>query len=142
MTGPVTKEPSPIPPAIQEELDRTGGLEGLVSRLPGNRELEDLAGIHQALSDLIRIKIIQLLSFQPLCVCVIREIIGISDSKLSYHLSALKKAGLIAGEQKGSWIIYSLTGKGKEYSIVKQDRGDTVLKSSPLCCNEPRKKKK
>ncbi|MEI6841244.1 MAG: ArsR family transcriptional regulator [Methanomicrobiales archaeon] len=29
-----------------------------------------------------------------------REIIGISDSKLSYHLNALKCAGLIVGNQQ------------------------------------------
>lgn len=68
-----------------------------------------------ALSDLNRMKILYLLTSQPLCVCVIREIIGISDSRLSYHLSALKKAGLIEGEQQGSWIIYRLSEWGKKY---------------------------
>ena len=91
MTGPVVKETLPIPPAIQEEMDRSGGLKGLISRLPDDQELQNLVEVHHALSDLIRMKIIHLLTSQPLCVCVIREIIGISDSKLSYHLSALKK---------------------------------------------------
>jgi DNA-binding transcriptional ArsR family regulator len=108
--------PSGIPRPIQEEIDKCGGLSGLVGRLPKDQELESIATIHNALSDTIRIKILWLLSIQPLCVCVIREIIGVSDSKLSYHLNILKKAGLIRGEQQGSWIIYSITGKGTTYT--------------------------
>lgn len=42
------------------------------------------------------------------------EIIGIADSKLSYHLSTLKECGLINGERKGNWIIYYPTDLGKE----------------------------
>ncbi|MBN1195386.1 MAG: helix-turn-helix transcriptional regulator [Methanomicrobiaceae archaeon] len=57
-----------------------------------------------------------MLRVQPLCVCVIKEVLHIADSKLSYHLSVLRKAGMITGEQQGSWIIYSLTGTGWAYS--------------------------
>jgi DNA-binding transcriptional ArsR family regulator len=135
MTGPAGKDTLPIPPVIQEELDRTGGLKGLVSRLPDDHELLHLVEVHHALSDLIRMKILSLLTFQPLCVCVIREIIGISDSKLSYHLNALKKAGLIAGEQQGSWIIYRLTEKGKNYSIVPKGPGREEPAPGLPCCN-------
>jgi len=109
-----------IPRPIQEEIDKCGGIPGLVGRVPNDQELEANAAVHSALSDVIRIKILWLLTIQPLCVCVIREIIGISDSKLSYHLSVLKKAGLIRGEQQGSWIIYSITGKGTTYTRTSE----------------------
>ena len=39
----------------------------------------------------------------------------IADSKLSYHLTILKEAGLIEGEYHGNWIIYSITGAGSRY---------------------------
>jgi DNA-binding transcriptional ArsR family regulator len=142
MIGSGVKETLPIPPGIQEELDRSGGLKGLISRLPDDRVLQGLVDVHHALSDLTRMKIIQLLTTQPLCVCVIREIIGISDSRLSYHLNALKKAGLILGSQQGSWIIYSLTEMGRKYCIDSRDEGNCVPESRIECCNEPRKKKK
>ena len=138
----MVKEILTIPPVIQEELDRRGGLNGLISRLPDDRELQNLVEVHHALSDLIRMKILHLLTSQPLCVCVIREIIGISDSKLSYHLNVLKKAGIIVGEQQGSWIIYSLTERGKKYSIDAQDSDKAVPESRLMCYNEPRKNKK
>ncbi|MEI7434611.1 MAG: metalloregulator ArsR/SmtB family transcription factor [Methanomicrobiales archaeon] len=138
----MVKEILTIPPVIQEELDRRGGLNGLISRLPDDQELQNLVEVHHALSDLIRMKILHLLTSQPLCVCVIREIIGISDSNLSYHLNVLKKAGIIVGEQQGSWIIYSLTERGKKYSIVAQDSDKVVHESRLMCYNEPRKNKK
>jgi ArsR family transcriptional regulator len=50
-----------------------------------------------------------------LCVYVIKACIRIADSKLSYHLTILKKAGLIEGEPRGNWIIYRLTEKGKKF---------------------------
>jgi ArsR family transcriptional regulator len=65
-----------------------------------------------ALSDPVRITILHLLAVQPLCVCVIKECIGIADSKLSYHLTIMKKADLIEGKQEGNWIIYHLTDLG------------------------------
>jgi len=87
-------------------------------------------------------KILYLLTSQPLCVCVIREIIGISDSRLSYHLSALKKAGLIEGEQQGSWIIYRISERGKKYGRDQQGPGLGDPESRLTCCNGPLEKKK
>jgi ArsR family transcriptional regulator len=58
------------------------------------------------------LKILAMLAVQPLCVCVIKAVLGIADSKLSYHLSVLKKTGLITGEAQGNWIIYRLTADG------------------------------
>jgi ArsR family transcriptional regulator len=51
---------------------------------------------------------------QPLCVCVIKSVVKIADSKLSYHLSILKEQDLIVGEQQGNWIIYSITNRGRQ----------------------------
>ena len=102
-----------IPEPIQMEIDRAGGIEGLISRIPDDDALESIARTHHALSDVYRMKILYLLAGQPLCVCVIKEVLGIADSKLSYHLNALKTAGLIKGQQQKNWIIYSLTSKGE-----------------------------
>lgn len=52
-----------------------------------------------------------MLAVRPLCV--IKEVLSIADSKLSYHLSVLKEAGLIVGEAQENWIIYRLTDEGR-----------------------------
>jgi len=101
-----------IPEEIAASLCACGGIGGLEAVLPSEAELERLAARHRALAAPIRLRIVAMLRVQPLCVCVIREVLGIADSRLSYHLGVLKKAGLITGEQQGSWIIYSLTAEG------------------------------
>jgi ArsR family transcriptional regulator len=102
-----------IPPEVEESLCRCGGITGLVEQLPRDEALERDSSIHRALADPLRLKILAMLAIQPLCVCVIKAVLGIADSKLSYHLSVLKRAGLIAGEAQGNWIIYSLTEMGR-----------------------------
>jgi len=103
-----------IPESIQRSLDTIGGISGLCAYVPDDTVIRQISGIHHALSDPVRIRILHLVGVQPLCVCVIKACIGIADSKLSYHLTVLKKAGLIEGSQQGNWIIYSITDTGRE----------------------------
>ena len=65
------------------------------------------SGFH-ALSDPLRIQIIELLRAQELCVCDLGEHLKISQSKLSFHLKTLKESGLVRNRQEGRWIYYSL----------------------------------
>jgi ArsR family transcriptional regulator len=64
-------------------------------------------GFH-ALSDSIRLAVLELLRSQELCVCELSETLKISQSKLSFHLKTLKEAGLVRSRQQGRWIYYSL----------------------------------
>jgi ArsR family transcriptional regulator, arsenate/arsenite/antimonite-responsive transcriptional repressor len=66
-----------------------------------------IAGFH-ALSDPIRISVIELLRQRELCVCDLCDILDISQSKLSFHLKNLKEANLVNSRQEGRWIYYSL----------------------------------
>ncbi|MDJ0557112.1 MAG: metalloregulator ArsR/SmtB family transcription factor [Microcoleaceae cyanobacterium MO_207.B10] len=62
----------------------------------------------QALSDPLRIQILELLRQQELCVCDICDRLNVSQSKLSFHLKILKEVSLVEGRQNGRWIYYSL----------------------------------
>lgn len=66
-----------------------------------------VSGFH-ALSDPIRLQVLDLLRHQELCVCDLCESLGVSQSKLSFHLKALKEAQLVKARQEGRWIYYSL----------------------------------
>ncbi len=113
------KEPmcrTEIPDIIQCDLEEVGGVKGLNGRLPSKKNIEKISATHHALSDPVRVTILYLLAIQPLCVCVIKECIGIAGSKLSYHLNIMKENGLIDSEQQGNWIIYRITENGKKYA--------------------------
>ncbi|KAB8314374.1 winged helix-turn-helix transcriptional regulator [Tolypothrix campylonemoides VB511288] len=66
-----------------------------------------VAAFH-ALSDPLRVKVLELLRDQELCVCDLCDALGVSQSKLSFHLKTLKEAGLVRSRQEGRWIYYSL----------------------------------
>ncbi|MDB9447048.1 metalloregulator ArsR/SmtB family transcription factor [Anabaenopsis tanganyikae CS-531] len=66
-----------------------------------------VAGFH-ALSDPIRINAVELLRKREQCVCDLCDTLGVSQSKLSFHLKTLKEAGLVNARQEGRWIYYSL----------------------------------
>jgi ArsR family transcriptional regulator len=69
--------------------------------------IEIVSSFH-ALSDPLRIGVIELLRSQELCVCELCEQLETSQSKLSFHLKTLKEAGLLRSRQQGRWIYYSL----------------------------------
>ena len=108
-----------IPKDIAVSLAEAGGLPWLCSLIPAESFLQDQVTIHKALADPLRLKILFLLSAQPLCVCVIKHCLRIADSKLSYHLSVLREAGLVESRHDRNWLIYSLTRAGK--AVVEQE---------------------
>ena len=103
-----------VPEMIQCNLISCGGVKGLCKRLPSPKKIKRLNAMHQALSDPVRVTALYLLAIQPLCMCHIKSCIGIADSRLSYHLTVLKKAELIEGEQQGTWIVYRITERGQK----------------------------
>jgi ArsR family transcriptional regulator, arsenate/arsenite/antimonite-responsive transcriptional repressor len=62
----------------------------------------------QAMSDPLRLRVLDLLRHQELCVCELCEVLQVSQSKLSFHLKTLKDAGLLQSRQEGRWIYYRL----------------------------------
>ncbi|MEH1872131.1 MULTISPECIES: ArsR/SmtB family transcription factor [unclassified Nostoc] len=66
-----------------------------------------IAGFH-ALSEPLRVRVLELLRSQELCVCDLCDHLGTTQSKLSFHLKTLKEAGLVRARQEGRWIYYSL----------------------------------
>lgn len=102
-----------LPPEVAEGLKEVGGMEGLRSKVPTDTDIRPLAEMHQALSDPLRLLILYLLRVSDLCPCVLKEITELSDSKLSYHLSVLERAGMVLWRQSKNWRVYSLTELGK-----------------------------
>ena len=109
-----------VPVSLQEEYKKNGELWGIAKRIPKIKLLEKNAGLHKALSDTARLQILFTLEVMPACACILKEITGLKDSLLSYHLSILKNCGLIRGEREKNYIIYSLTLKGK--NILKKEK--------------------
>jgi ArsR family transcriptional regulator len=76
-----------------------------------------ISGFH-ALSEPLRMQTIELLRDKELCVYELCHILGVTQSKLSFHLRALKQAELVKTRQEGRWIYYSLNLA--QFTILEQ----------------------
>lgn len=70
--------------------------------------MQKTTNIFKSLSDPNRLRILKMLQISPLCVCEIKEILGLSNSTVSQHLSILKKSGFIKETRDGRWINYAV----------------------------------
>jgi ArsR family transcriptional regulator len=85
------------------------------------------------LSDKTRLRIINLLNGRSVCVCGLKQILGLTQAAVSKHISRLKKFGILKEEQKSFWTYYSLDIKDKELkeifnSIFSKFKDEKILK--------------
>ena len=73
---------------------------------------EKAANLLRALSHPVRLRIVELLGGGELCVKSLEEILEISQSSVSQHLTRLKYAGLIESERRGHLVCYRLVEGG------------------------------
>jgi ArsR family transcriptional regulator len=66
------------------------------------------ARLFHALSDEIRLEVIELLRGGERCVCELTDELDIAQPRLSWHLKALKDAGIVRDRREGRWIYYTL----------------------------------
>ncbi|ADL68139.1 ArsR/SmtB family transcription factor [Thermoanaerobacterium thermosaccharolyticum] len=69
----------------------------------------------KALSHPTRIKIIELLSKNEMCVCEMMAVLNLDQSHISRHLMVLRANGIVKDSREGTKIYYSLVDK----AIVK-----------------------
>jgi len=67
-----------------------------------------LIQVYKCLCDETRLRILQLLTVSPLCVCHIQSVLGKPQVVISQHLSYLKNHGLAGAQRHQQWMIYSL----------------------------------
>jgi ArsR family transcriptional regulator, arsenate/arsenite/antimonite-responsive transcriptional repressor len=62
----------------------------------------------RAFADHNRLRILHLLSRGEQCVCDLMDVLNMGQSKVSRHLSYLKRSGLVCDRKEGLWVYYSL----------------------------------
>jgi ArsR family transcriptional regulator len=69
---------------------------------------EELALLFAALSDRTRLRLLNLMDGQEVCVCHFVEILGQSQPKISRHLAYLRRAGIVEARREGKWMHYRI----------------------------------
>jgi len=76
---------------------------------PFDREL-----FFRALADSTRLRIINLIGDQEVCVCFFVEILKTNQPKISRHLAYLRRAGIVAARREGIWMHYRIATPSDE----------------------------
>jgi ArsR family transcriptional regulator len=71
--------------------------------------LKQLTCLFKALGDATRLRLINLLHAQSLCVGDLQEVLGFSQPLVSRHLAILRAANLVRTERRGARVWYSLS---------------------------------
>jgi ArsR family transcriptional regulator len=72
-------------------------------QLQFNKEL-----FFQALGDTTRLRLLNLMGSEELCVCTLVEVLDRSQPNISRHLAYLRRAGVVEGRREGKWMHYRI----------------------------------
>lgn len=80
----------------------------MTSRTVESISVEERATLFSALSDPIRLRILDELAGGETCVCTLQQTIEIAPNLLSYHLRVLREAHLVTAARRGRWVDYTI----------------------------------
>jgi ArsR family transcriptional regulator len=73
----------------------------------GNKE-NSIGLLFKALADPTRLRLINLIGADEVCVCFFVEVLKINQPKISRHLAYLRRAGVVSARRDGKWMHYRL----------------------------------
>jgi len=66
----------------------------------------DIELLFKALADRTRLRVINLIGDEEVCVCFFVEVLKTNQPKISRHLAYLRRAGLVSTRREGKWMHY------------------------------------
>lgn len=70
-----------------------------------------------ALADRNRLRLLNLMGDDEICVCFFVEILNMPQPKVSRHLAYLRNAGIVVARREGKWIHYRMTFPKDEHAL-------------------------
>jgi ArsR family transcriptional regulator, arsenate/arsenite/antimonite-responsive transcriptional repressor len=74
------------------------------------RRAGELATLHRALADPMRVQMLHILNnaSEPVCVCDFTAAFDLSQPTISHHLAKLREAGIVVSSKRGIWSFHAL----------------------------------
>ena len=63
----------------------------------------------KALADRTRLRLLNLMGSDEVCVCFFVEILKTNQPKISRHLAYLRRTGVVSARREGPWMHYRIT---------------------------------
>lgn len=101
--------------------------------------MERLIQLAKIFSDINRLKILILvLRDTKVCVCEICDTLELSQPLISRHLKQMKEANILASQQEGKWVIYSLASSPDAFLECWINEAEKHFSSLPklIACNK------
>src|SRR5271154_328069 len=76
--------------------------------MAGRSSRFDMERFFQALGDNTRLRLLNLMDEQEICVCYFVEILEQGQPKISRHLAYLRRAGIVEARRDGKWMHYRI----------------------------------
>jgi ArsR family transcriptional regulator len=64
--------------------------------------------LFKALADRTRLRILNLIGGDEICVCFFVEVLNINQPKISRHLAYLRRARVVSARREGKWMHYRI----------------------------------
>lgn len=111
-----------------------------------NRQVFDAALLFRALADRTRLRLLNLMGDDEVCVCFLVEALGMNQPKISRHLAYLRRAGIVAARREGKWMHYRLKVPPYSHAVTVLAAARAYLMDDPqmqmdrsrlvrLCCS-------
>ena len=75
----------------------------------------DMEILFRALADGTRLRLLNLIGEDEVCVCYFVEALRTSQPKISRHLAYLRRAGVVKARREGKWMHYRITEPADEH---------------------------
>src|SRR5262245_21220585 len=87
-------------------------------------DLTYMESLYMALADTTRLRLLNLMREEEICVNSFSELLGDSQPKISRHLAYLRGVGIVKTRRDGKWMYYSI--------LWPEDEGCRSLLSAAL----------
>ena len=95
-------------PFCECEEVHSAAVEKRRAEMPDEEMLYDLADFFKIFGDSTRMSILFAIDGEPLCVCDIAELLGMTKSAVSHQLKILRQSDLVKYRKSGKNVFYSL----------------------------------
>ncbi len=101
---------------------------------------DEVANICKALSDVNRLRILEMLTRGQKCACELLEELQVTQPTLSHHMKVLGDCELVSSYKEGKWQHYSINCKKfseyKDYLSSLSCNEEVKKRESNCCCKK------
>ena len=108
----------------------------------------DMELLFRALADRTRLRLLNLMGKDEVCVCYFVEVLRTPQPKISRHLAYLRRAGIVGARREGKWMHYRITEPADTQAAQVFKDVRNWLSSNPtmqrersrlvnICCTKP-----